>query len=127
MELQARDTVLCEAAVDTRSKGANVGASVVLGGGVVVIITSEIPKKKHVYFLCLHWTVYITSCCNCSYLHFAKNVQNLHDFNPFLVRSGLETNFWKHLPPKAIDTQIVLARIHCHSPNYPPSPSDQAK
>ena len=54
MELQARDTVLCEAVVDTSSKGANVGVSVVLGGGVVVIITSEIPKQTHVYFLCLH-------------------------------------------------------------------------
>ena len=45
-ELHTRDTVLCVAAVATRSRGASVGSvvGVVVGGGVVVIVTSV--KKK---------------------------------------------------------------------------------
>ena len=41
-ELHTRDTVLCVAAVATRSRGASVGSvvGVVVGGGVVVIMTS---------------------------------------------------------------------------------------
>lgn len=47
-ELHTRDTVLCVAAVATRSRGAIVGSvvGVVVGGGVVVIMTSV--KKNHV-------------------------------------------------------------------------------
>ena len=47
-ELHARDTELCDAAVDTRSSGASVGLGVVavVGGGVVVVTSESCHKKR---------------------------------------------------------------------------------
>lgn len=36
-------------------------------------------------------------------------------------------NFWKHWPTGGVTCRFVPTCIHCHSPNYPTSPSDQVK
>lgn len=57
----------------------------------------------------------------CRFLPVLEQLSTLgekEDISPHYI-AGLETNFF--------DVHIVLACVHCHSPNYPLPSSDQAK